>query len=90
MSNTLSYSRDITMGVTAARSASGLASDTVDLPRGVRALWVSVAGDIVVTLADMEDGTSVTYTLASAGRFVGMVKRLWSTGTTATVQNIEF
>lgn len=93
MSNVLSYGREITMGVVGARSASGLASDTVDLPHGVRALWISsISGgaDIVVTLVDMEDGTSVTYTVPAAGRFVAMVKRLWSTGTTATVQNVEF
>lgn len=86
--NILPYARDITQPVTAAQAAS--TSDTVDLPPGVRALWITATGDIVVTLADMEDDTSVTYTISSTGRWAGCVKRLWATGTTATVQNIEF
>lgn len=89
-SNILTYPRDITMGPAAAMAIGSLASDTIDLPRGVRALWISGTGDIRVTLADMPDGDHVTYTIGSTGRWVGFVKRLWSTGTTATVQNLEF
>lgn len=84
------YTRDITMPPVEARSASGLASDTVDLPQGVRSLWISATGNIVVTLTDMSPDDSVTYTGVPAGRWAGHVKRLWSTGTTATVENIEF
>lgn len=89
-SNSTRYPRDITMGP--AKAIAPTASDTVDLPHGVRALIVSVSGDLRVTLIDMVDGDSVTYPAAAvpAGRFVAQVKRLWSTGTTATVALAEF
>ncbi len=81
--------RDITMGPVSAEMASTYQSDSSDCPAGVRSLWVSVAGDIRVTLIDMVDGEHVTYPSVPVGRWVGQVKRLWSTGTTATVLFVE-
>lgn len=87
--NSARYPRDITMGPSWALDASGLASDTVDLPPYVRSLYLSAAGNVRVTLLDMPDGEYVTYPAVPVGRFVCQAKRLWSTGTTATVDLIE-
>jgi hypothetical protein len=57
-------------------------SDTVADPLGpFRAIWVNVAGNLKVTF---QDGTTGTFTVASASRFEGRISRVWSTGTTAT------
>jgi len=82
------YPRDITMGPTMAIAATE--SDSVDLPAGVRSMWLSAAGNVQVTLLDMADGTSITYPSVPAGRFVCQAKRLWATSTTATVDLLEF
>jgi hypothetical protein len=60
-------------------------SDSVDLPNGVAcALYIGVTGDVVVTLADMDDGTSVTFKAHPVGYMLTQVKRVWATSTTAT------
>ena len=56
-------------------------SDTVDLPFVTRALYVSVAGAVKVT---MMDGSTETYPNLLAGRHPLRVTRVWQTGTTAT------
>lgn len=60
-------------------------SDSADLPNGVAAaLYIGVAGAVAVTLADMDDGTFVTFAAHPVGYFLCQVKRVWATGTTAT------
>ena len=61
-------------------SAAVTTSDTVDLPKIPRALWVDVGGNIKVTLLD---GTTDTFTVL-AGLLPFCVRRVWATGTTAT------
>lgn len=57
-------------------------SDTVADPAGpFRAVWCGVAGNLKVTFAD---GTVGTFAVASASRFEGRIKMVWTTGTTAT------
>lgn len=60
------------------------ASDSVDLVSVAKFLYVGVSGDVVATLASMADGTSITYKAHPVGYLKGQVKRVWSTGTTAT------
>lgn len=60
-------------------------SDSTDLPNGVAvAFYVGVTGDVAVTFADMDDGTSVVVKAAPVGDRPYQVKRIWATGTTAT------
>lgn len=64
---------------------SAVASDTVNIPNGpALAIAVAVAGDIKIT--DMEDNDVVipSGALAAGGQHSLQIKRLWSTGTTAT------
>ena len=57
-------------------------SDTVDLPRYSRSLFVGGAGNLKV---DMMNGETVTITGVTAGTTLPIrVGRIWSTGTTAT------
>lgn len=56
-------------------------SDTVDLPFLTRALYVSVAGSVRVT---MRDGMVQDYPILIAGRHAMRVTRVHETGTTAT------
>jgi hypothetical protein len=68
-----------------ARNAAAITpSDTVDLTSPTRGLYVGVSGDVVAIMAD--DGTtSVTFTGLAAGVVHPLrVKRVKSTGTTAT------
>lgn len=58
-------------------------SDSTDLPRIARALYVGVSGNISVICED--GGTAVTFTGLSAGQILPVrVKRVRSTSTTAT------
>ena len=62
-------------------------NDTVDLAEVTRALHAHGAGsnhDVVVTLANDPDGTSVTLAIAKGDVLPIRVKRVWATGTTAT------
>ena len=56
-------------------------SDSTDLDEITLNLYVSVAGAVKAT---MFDGTVITYANLTAGRHPLRVKRVWSTGTTAT------
>lgn len=57
-------------------------ADGSDLSYVTRGLYVGVSGDVK---ADMEDGTTVTFTAMAAGVVHPLrVKRVYSTGTTAT------
>lgn len=56
-------------------------SDSTDLAEITVNLYVGVAGTLKVT---MFDGSVVTYGAIAAGRHPLRVKRVWSTGTSAT------
>ena len=57
-------------------------SDTVDLSRVTRAIYVGGAGAVKV---NMEDGTTVTFTAVPVGTTLRIkATRVYSTGTTAT------
>lgn len=56
-------------------------NDSTDLAELTLALYIGVAGTLKVT---MMDGTVVTYGAITAGRHPLRVKRVWSTGTSAT------
>lgn len=55
-------------------------SDSVDLPRAVRGVYAT-SGDLKVTTID---GSVVTFSAFGGGILPIEIKRLWSTGTTAT------
>ena len=57
-------------------------SDSVDLTYVSRALYIGVAGDIVVNMKDI--GTSITFKAVPVGILPIRVSRVLSTGTTAT------
>jgi len=59
-------------------------NDAVDLAVVTRTLSFAVAGNVVVTLADMADGTSVALPVVAGSEKRWRVKRVWATGTTAT------
>jgi len=65
-------------------------SDTEDL-ENYGTLFLLGGGDVVVTLVGMADGTHVKLGGGDYSYVPGLVKRVWSTGTTATsiVQSIE-
>lgn len=60
-------------------------SDTDDLPgipdNGAK-LYIGVSGDVKVNLAN--SGSAIVFKAAPVGRFPYMVRRVYSTGTTAT------
>ncbi len=59
-------------------------NDAADLADVATGLWVGAPGALVVTLADMADGTNVTLVAVPAGSYLKLrVKRVWSTGTVA-------
>ena len=48
-------------------------------------LYVGVAGNVTLTLAEMDDGDSITFVALAAGVLHPLVvKRVWATGTDAT------
>ncbi len=62
-------------------------SDSVDLPRVTRSIYVGAAGNVKVNLAYAPGGTpeSVTLTAVPAGTFIPVrATRVFATGTTAT------
>lgn len=62
-------------------------SDTVDLPQ-FSVIYVGGAGNVKVTTAQ---GTAVTFTGVNAGTVIPVrVRRVWSTGTTATSMTAVF
>lgn len=80
MAGTPSY-RTADATVSAYDAAAVTPSDSVDI-RPTRALFVGVAGNIKV---DMALGTTLTFTDVQAGSILPVqVKRVYSTGTTAT------
>lgn len=69
----------------ASRGAAVTPSNTANLTATSRGIYVGVSGDVVVTLQGMIDGTSLTFTGLAAGVVHPLkVKRVWTTGTTAT------
>lgn len=56
-------------------------SDTLDLSKVSRALYVGTGGTLKVTLAS---GTDLTFGAIAAGWHPLRVSRVWSTGTTAS------
>ena len=58
-------------------------NDSTDLSSTTKALHVSTAGDIKLTFMNMLQGASITLTL-DVGYHPIRVKRVWSTGTTAS------
>lgn len=57
-------------------------SNTVDLPKFARALYIGVGGDVKV---DTIDGSTLTFSGVSGGTILPVsVKRVYATGTTAT------
>lgn len=62
-------------------------SDSVDLPQ-FSVIYVGGAGNVKVTTAQ---GTAVTFTGVNAGTVIPVrVRRVWSTGTTATAMTAVF
>ena len=62
-------------------------SDSVDLPQ-FSVIYVGGAGNVKVTTAQ---GTAVTFTGVNAGTVIPVrVRRVWSTGTTATTMTAVF
>lgn len=56
-------------------------SDTLDLAKVSRALYVGTGGTLKVTLAS---GTDLTFSAIAAGWHPLRVSRVWATGTSAT------
>lgn len=56
-------------------------NDGADLARIAKSLYVGGTGAIKVTT---QDGTDLTFAAVAVGFFPVRVKRVWSTGTTAT------
>jgi len=60
-------------------------SDTVDLGKVSRAIYVGGTGHIQLTLADMPDDTYVLMSNLAVGFHNLRVKRIWNANTTATL-----
>jgi len=56
-------------------------SDSDDQPLETREIYINVGGNIKVTWAD---NTTTTHVVKTGERLKWRVKRIWSTGTTAT------
>jgi hypothetical protein len=68
-----------------ARNAAAVTpNDSTDLTNSSRNIYVGTSGNLTVTMLDMADGTSVTLPNAPVGYHPLEVKRIWSTGTTAS------
>lgn len=85
------------MGSSAAKSGEGLQqqgtktlsiatikSDTVDLTRFGRALWITAAGNVVIQATEDADSEKQTYAVTEGLWVFVEIKRIWSTNTTAT------
>ncbi len=77
--------KDTSWDSPATQSAAVTPSDTVDIAGGiVRALWVGGGGSVAVMLGD--DTAATTYAGVPAGTLLPFaVKRVFATGTTATL-----
>lgn len=66
-----------------ARDAAAITpNDSTDLAGGATdGIYVGVAGNVVATLADMADGTSVTFTGLAVGMHPISAKRVWEAST---------
>lgn len=71
------------MGTPARAAAAVTPSDTTDLSIYAKALYIGTAGDLEVTLTNMDDGTSVVLADHPAGYAPLQVKRVWAAGTAA-------
>lgn len=65
------------------KAASVSPSDTTDLAKPGY-IYVGTSGSLRLTLSEMQDGTYVDYAPADDRHYSWVVKRVWSTGTTAT------
>ena len=75
--------RGYTLESSASDHAAIVPSDTIDLTEYPRAIYIGGAGKIKVTL---EGGGTETYTGLIAGSILPVIaKRVWSTGTDATL-----
>lgn len=65
-------------------------SDTTDLATVAKAIVVTAEGNLVVLPVDNDDGDTITFTSAPVG-FVPpyIVRRVYSTGTTASVASVD-
>lgn len=61
-----------------------LTSDTVDLPRLAKALYIEGGGTIRFAAVDHVEGESETWTVASQSDLAVVVRRVYASGTTAT------
>lgn len=59
-------------------------SDSIDLTIPTRQIYVAAAGNVRVTFIGYPDGTYSTHAVLAGERLNWQVKRIWSTGTTAT------
>lgn len=66
------------------KSDANFLADANDMPLPARALMVNVAGDVKVTFVSQPDAAAVTLTLLAGVVYPFQVKKVWSTGTTAT------
>ena len=65
-------------------------SDSADLASVCKGLWVAAEGTVRFTPVGNTDGTYITSGTLSAGTIIPyLVKRVWSTGTTATVASLD-
>lgn len=73
------------MGTPARNGAAVTPSDSADLDAYAKAVYVGASGDVTVTLTNMADGTFIKFSNHPVGYMPVQVKRVWSTGTTATL-----
>lgn len=65
-------------------------SDSADLASVSKGLWIAAEGTVRFTPVGAEDGAYITSGTLAAGTIVPyLVKRVWLTGTTATVASIN-
>lgn len=76
--------KDVRTGAAPGRSGFSVTlSDTVDLSRYAKALYIGGAGDVVVLPVENADGDSLTFKAHPIGYLPCSVRRVYSTGTTA-------
>lgn len=65
-------------------------SDSVDLAPYAKALVVTVAGNLVILPVQNADNASITFTGLQAGQLIPYrVRRVFATGTTASVATVD-
>lgn len=82
MSNILDTLTDIYRTAPAANAVAVTPNDSTDLTNYTRGLMVNIAGDVVVDFA--QSGSTITLTLAAGVVYPFHIRRVRSTGTTAT------